>query len=399
MNEIAIYGATDRFNYGDLLFPLVVEWAAKQYRPGSDIYNLAIAESDFSNQGGLPTISIKDAFSNGLVQRCDRFVIAGGQVLDARWTAILGYLLGPRTDLTVRAIRKLLGERTTDTLARRIAGLSWPQPFVVPEGGLPEGVGVVYNAVGGAEIDSLRPGYLEALRRGLEKAAYISVRDCATRDALAKFGIHADLMPDSAVVMSRIFPLPTLLTRVRDELRNYLAENSGQYLVFQIGTKFVKGREQIIAKTVSDIASKQGLKIMLLAIGTATAHEDHIALEKVRRHLPAACNVYPMFNGSVWEIMAAIASAAIYIGTSLHGAITAMSFGIPRLAYTGEVRKLQEYLNTWDLNQFSDALPVDGNNDLIAKVLSVGGAECVSLSGKVINQADCGLRNLFEMRK
>lgn len=284
MSVIGIYGATDRFNYGDLLFPLVVDWAAHNYCQDAITHNFAIAESDFSRQGGLPTIRIKDAFSKGIVNQCDRLVIAGGQVLDARWTAILGYLLGPQTDLAVRAARKLLGEPVTDMVARKIAGLPWPQPFVVPEKGVSENISVVYNAVGGAEIEALRSNYLHALCAGLKKAAYISVRDCTTRDALAKFGINSDLVPDSAVVMSRIFPLPILLDRVRSDLAEYFNNNFGKYLVFQIGTKFLKGREEIIARTISKMAADQGLKILLLAIGTATAHEDHIALARVQRH-------------------------------------------------------------------------------------------------------------------
>jgi len=393
MRTIGIYGATDRFNYGDLLFPLVVEWAIRTHFPGSVTHNFAIDNSDFSKRGALPTTRIKDAFSSGTLHQCDRLIIAGGQVLDARWTAILGYLWGQYADIAFRGTRKLLGEPFTDLVARRRVGLPWPQPFVVPEHGLVPKTSVAYNAVGGAEIDSLRPSYLEALRRGLSDAAYISVRDKCTQDALLRIGIRAELVPDSAIVMSRVFPLPIVKSRLRSDLSVYIEESDGHYLVFQVGAKFLKGREKAIAETVLSIAKEQGLKIMLLAIGTATAHEDHLALAKIRRFLPDSGGVMvnELYDGSLWEIMATIASAALYLGTSLHGAITAMSFGIPRLAFSGEVRKLQEFLQTWDLSVFSSPLPLNGNSALVSQALSLGREARQTVADNVMNVAELGL--------
>jgi hypothetical protein len=128
-----------------------------------------------------------------------------GQVLDARWTAILGYLRGRHTDLAMRVVRKLAGEGTTDTLARHLAGVPWPQPFVVPARALPTELQIAYNGVGGAEIDALRPSYRAALRESLQHARHVSVRDLTTQQALLRLGIEAELSPDSAVVMSRAF--------------------------------------------------------------------------------------------------------------------------------------------------------------------------------------------------
>ena len=394
MTTIGIYGATDRFNYGDLLFPLVIEWAVRTYCVDSKILNFAIANSDYSMQGGIPTTRIGEALKTGVVEKCDRFVIAGGQVLDARWTAILGYILGSQTDIAVRGVRKILGEPFTDMAARKISGVPWPQPFVIPCNGLPSNVLVTYNAVGGAEIANLRPIYLKALCAGLQNAAYISVRDLSTQVELRKCGINAELVPDSAVVMSRIFPLSFLHSKLRDDLAKYVDESLGKYLVFQLGIKFLKGREEIIAKTISAMAEEQGLKVMLLAIGTATAHEDHIALAKINKHISPKCEVSTLFDGSLWEIMAVIASATLYVGTSLHGAITAMSFAVPRLAFSGEVRKLQEFLGTWDLEEFSIPLPVEGNSAIVARALSVSVADRQSLSEKVMDMASEGLRKV-----
>lgn len=372
MKNVAIYGATDRFNYGDLLFPLVLNWAVRKSGAAVNIGNYAVASSDLSSKGGMPTVALRDVFARGELDTCDHFIVAGGQVLDARWTSILGYLLGPSTDIAIRGVRKVLGEAFTDAAARRIAGIPWPQPFVVPAAALRGQTTLAYNAVGGAEIELLRPAYRLELIRSMQRASHVSVRDQTTLDALAKHGVAAELAPDSAVVMSNAFPKSELLPHLRPSLKAYLEEFRGAYLVFQIGTKFVRGRERLIAKTISGIARVQGLKILLLAIGTATAHEDHLALARVRQHLDADLEVCEVFDGSVWEIMLMIAEAALYIGTSLHGAITAISFGVPRLQFTDEVRKLSEFLNTWDLPQHGAPLAVEGAEKTVSAVMSTG---------------------------
>lgn len=394
---LAIYGATDRFNYGDLLFPIVVNWMATSSTINVTVKNYAVADSDFSTQGALPTKALSCALNTGEIDSCNHFVVAGGQVLDARWTSIIGYLLGPNADLSMRAMRKLCGERLTDAMGRRKAGIPWGQPFVVPHDALPRHTTYSYNAVGGAEIEQLHPEYLHTLIKSLQAASYVSVRDQATYDALVRQGVESELAPDSAMVMSMAFPKSELKTRLRPAIRQYIDESRNTYLVFQIGKKFLRGREQQIARTIEGVARAQGLKILLLAIGTATAHEDDIALANIKKHLNRDVLVAEVFDGSVWEIMALIADAAIYIGTSLHGAITAMSFGVPHLAFTSEVRKLQEFLLTWGIPQKTSYLPITGNLQICAEVLSISGYQRKNLADKLVNMAENSLRRAVNL--
>ena len=45
--------------------------------------------------------------------------------------------------------------------------------------------------------------------------------------------------------------------------------------------------------------------------------------------------------------MMAIANSDLYIGTSLHGVITAMSFDVPYLGLDPSILKIPSYLRTW----------------------------------------------------
>jgi len=58
----------------------------------------------------------------------------------------------------------------------------------------------------------------------------------------------------------------------------------------------------------------------------------------------------------IWEIMALIARSSLYVGTSLHGYITAFAFGIPRLGL-GKIKKLTGFRDTWDLPSMPAGIP------------------------------------------
>lgn len=372
---------------------MVLERSIATMRPGTPIRNIAIAASDFSAQGALPTEKISDALSDGAWPAAERVIIAGGQVLDARWTAILGYLLDPKLDLLMRAGRRFFGEGLTDAIARKVVGIDWPQPFVIPAALSGGGVKVAYNAVGGADVADLKPDYLKALSASLRAADHVSVRDVASIKALKTLGIGATLTPDSAVVMSRLFDLGFLKQNMRDDTRRQTAEGA-PYFVFQIGVKFLKGQEAVIAQTIASLCASQGLKVFLLAIGTATAHEDHVALKRIQALLDKDCLAGVLYDGNVWEIMGAIACARLYVGTSLHGAITAISFGVPRLAFTDQVKKLREFLTTWDNQAFHRPLEFSGNPALVSEALSIGQDELKAISAKLIDAAWTDLRKV-----
>ena len=391
MRSIVIYGATDRFNYGDLLFPIILSHAAKLIHPGCRIENVSIKKSDFLKRGGLPTKSMRNMISSGELDEFDRIIIAGGQVLNASWTTIISYL-GPDLNLSLRVIRKFFGKAKADIFARYLSGIPWHQPFVIPSGFFKNG-SVAYNAVGGVSIEQLPADYLSVLLRSVEAADYVSVRDKATQEAFGRLGVEVHLVPDSAVVMSSIFSKNTLFEKISPHVSEYLSNNSGAYLVFQIGINFVKNREESIARTIECIARDQGLKVVLLAIGTAIGHEDQIALRNIRKHIGQSVDVFELYEGSIWEIMLMISEAAFYLGTSLHGAITAISFAVPHMPFTNQVVKLKEFLMTWDLPEQANHFDIDDHSKKLAKVLSTGAQARFQLRDRLMKQAWSGIEH------
>ena len=51
---------------------------------------------------------------------------------------------------------------------------------------------------------------------------------------------------------------------------------------------------------------------------------------------------------NIYDIMYAISCSGLFIGTSLHGNITAMSYAVPHLGLSN-IPKLDQYLKYWDV--------------------------------------------------
>lgn len=123
----------------------------------------------------------------------------------------------------------------------------------------------------------------------------------------------------------------------------------GNHIVFQGAKNYISSDLQNIAEQLFRISNDTKASILLLPIGRATGHEDHIPLEKlfnILKNKRTPCAIQDSTN--VLDIMASIAFSKSYIGTSLHGAITSYSFGhkVCGIAIR-KVKKLGNFVSTW----------------------------------------------------
>ncbi|MBV4467412.1 hypothetical protein KVG95_29280, partial [Pseudomonas sp. SWRI79] len=89
MKQYQIVGPFDRYNYGDLLFPLILE-KALQSESGSIVNYYGLIDSDLSQYSGKPTRSIKDFYQQ--TKSGDHVIIAGGESLCTSWADLYSYL-------------------------------------------------------------------------------------------------------------------------------------------------------------------------------------------------------------------------------------------------------------------------------------------------------------------
>lgn len=369
MKKFHIVGAFDRHNYGDILFPLIhSEIIKRATRGAAEINYYAITPADLTTQGGVTTQSIK-----ALIQKSPKedevVIMSGGDILAADWPTMAGHVSSPATYFCLRALFKILGFSISNSLIKGI----WLQkndfPYILSKKTIKPKV--YYSCVGGSWfIPKNDRHHLDRVSSELRQVDGISVRDTRIQKLLATKNIKARLVPDSALIMSDIYPLASLETRNwKASLRKSHSFSVKNFIVFQCAKNCTSNNLKHITKQLSEISNKIGTSILLLPIGRATGHEDHVVLEQVYNSLSqngVPCAIQD--SAHVLDIMASIAFSKSYIGTSLHGAITSYSFGHKVCGImTEKVKKLDDFVSTWmHTEDFHLALKTDFSESFIA---------------------------------
>ncbi|WP_395161191.1 polysaccharide pyruvyl transferase family protein, partial [Ilumatobacter sp.] len=327
-SDIWTVGAYDRVNYGDLLFPLILSRAG-QNMGIQPMLHCALRTVDLQEIGGPTVTGLRQALESCAPPKA--IIVAGGEVLSATWSQVLmGYLPYP-LDLAVRVGRRAAGRSLADSTARLALRGVWRSPYV-PDLSTSRRARVVLNSVGASSVLNLARADLSGLGRTLSNAAYISVRDKSGLAALKSIGISAELAPDSAAVVGELWSVP------KDRSRNTLVVQC-EYDWFRRNPSF--------GRAVAD-ASRRFEDVVLLPIGLAGGHSDQVALRHVARALDRSHIRYRWVETStdISKISTTISNASMFVGTSLHGAITALAHATPSVALGG-IGKLSAYVSTW----------------------------------------------------
>lgn len=345
---VAVVGAFDRFNFGDLLFARVVRSEFQRLGIDADDRCYSIRGADLRRRGGVETRPLA-ALRGEDLPRQSLIVVAGGELLTARWSDAYAGLAGPRRTLASKIAAKLIGVGAVDRVCRRLLGDERPLPWVLDAGDLGQEAPVTYNGVGGIGVGGLPVPLRKAARERLSRAAFLGVRDPETRDDLDgwKLPIDIRLTPDSAVLAPEFFPKEGLLGRASETTRAALARLTAGYVVFQVGRYPAWGRVGVLADQIREIHSESGLGVLLLPLGQAAGHEDRTPLRRIARVL-GDLPVELLARPDVDDILAAIAGARLFVGSSLHGNLVSLVYGVPHVGFGERVRKLDLMLRTWD---------------------------------------------------
>lgn len=367
---IASLGAYDRFNYGDLLFPILAAMEFRELNPNAKLSVHALVESDMSQYGALPTKSLRALYKRDALKSGDAIVFVGGGIIGVDWANMLQNLLGRKANLGIYYAKRLLGSQLSNHICRYYFGAKSPFPWVAGPEHFPVPVSVAYNAVGGSELGNLAPALRDQTLRCLEKATYLSVRDAETRRVIKPVESHVavELAPDSAVTMSEQFPLPVLETLTSASVQT---QTSGHpYVCFHANYRYVQQFEDKIISMLEAIYVDHGLRTVLLPIGRYVGLDDPLGLRKILGKLQTPATMVSE-EASLWDIMSTIARAKLFLGTSLHGNVTAQSFAVPHIGLSQWPCKLDFYLQTWDLQEQTQCMRLEESAAQVARVLAV----------------------------
>jgi polysaccharide pyruvyl transferase WcaK-like protein len=282
--RVAHYGTFDVANYGDALFPLVLE----SRLPFADVTHVSpIGGSKYRDSA--PSISVREADRRTF----DAVVIGGGNIIHCDRGSLPDYR---KTDRTAYASLWL----GAADLAQR------------------QGIPLVFN---GPSVSLRSPD--RTTRRLLdevaERASYVALRDEASCRALSTR--DCKVVPDTALEVSRLWS------------KHDLERAAAQYGLQSVATLAVHMKEKysqaplVVAEAIDVLARRFRATPVLIAIGQCHGDDQvHRRVAKLMKSEPIC--VVP---NSLVGVASIIDHSVAYVGSSMHGFITAVALRTPGL--------------------------------------------------------------------
>lgn len=345
--KIALLGAFDRNNYGDVLMPIVFKKIM-----GNDLFEyeqFGVVSNDLSYCGGLTCKSIVELYRN--YDNYDSIVLVGGECIGSDYSTM--YLSVVDTDEAERRLTRLskVFPRIFNAYSKKKLQGVTPKPWIIKCDNRKK---IIYNTVGGHLnrhkiffLNKISKKDLNICRESMSFSDYVSLRDERSYEYM-NFIPNRKKYPDTITILSELYGDLWFEKHIQNnELINSI---KNKYIVFQmnevIGNKIIKD----VIIELKKFSKETGYKIFLLPLGYAHAHNDFKILRRVYQKCRDICIMFEFLN--IYESMYIIKNADAYVGTSLHGAITSISYGVPHMALTKKSKKLIRYLNTWNTTKY-----------------------------------------------
>jgi hypothetical protein len=297
-NTVLIFGTFDVENYGDLLFPLLAERrlaeAGLSITPVSPT-DVATPFEDAPRPVSIDAIAHRNPPGKGVL-------IGGGNIVHLRPTALPDY---QRSDLPRIAYPALWLGATTLAAA-----------YDLP---------VAWNAPGVPFAESSWPAE-DLLHAAAAAADYLSVRDEESRDTLGMNGQPVAVTPDTAVEVSKLWPLSELEPLARNALESRGFAPDSSYIAIHVKQRSLKQPLEELARALDQLSVETGKTIALVAIGAC--HGDDAIARRLGEMMFAPTAVFDHAS-SLRQIAAIIACAELVVCSSLHAYITSFSYGRP----------------------------------------------------------------------
>lgn len=356
MNNIAVVAACDRNNYGDVLLPVLFKEMLAQYRQENDykIDVFGLTYSDMTYMGGNKTRPLYM-----VDEHYDSVVFVGGEILAARYVNMFLNLQEDERVIAQYSSMASCDYEKCDEECRKVLHGVNDYPWVF----YPKNTNqkVFYNAVGGAHR-AFSTKQKKAWERCISETTMFTVRNNRSQIYFREIcGIDIDLVPDSAILIKEFI---TEKKYIREEIEQ-IVKDLGNYITLQVNKRYGEDREDEIASIINEVYRQFKIKTILLPIGKAQGHEDAIPLNIIHNSAPIA-SVY-IYDNSIYETMYLIRNSMLFVGTSLHGIITAASYSVPHTVLFGEADKTIGFINTWNTTKCQY---LEKTEDLIAYIKS-----------------------------
>lgn len=312
----------------------MTRFALGRLRPdaGTTVYGLV--PSDLSRFGALPSRGIAQLYHD--VRKGDVVLMAGGENLAQTWKAMLVTLRRPEE----------AGTEGTEEQARSALGGRDAFPYLPRRRSFGEKPRLAYNSCGGWPLEGFSPGERAAIGAALREAGFVSVREAHSARLLGGLPrpVKCAVAPDCVFLLPEIWSREDLARRASDETKAAV-ERAGPYVAFQCHDRYGASKGDALPAALAKLSRATGLPVVPVSIGRMTGFADDRFLARLAGQVP--CQTVPAEG--LADVAHVLASARLFVGTSLHGVVTATTYGIPALPLATPDPKLGHNLDFWGI--------------------------------------------------
>lgn len=347
-----LFGAFDRHNFGDLLFPHLMT----ALLPERAFAFAGLVERNLRAFGGHRVRPLG-------AERPLQLIHVGGELLACTaWQAAV-MLLDPAGAAAAIARYDAAPVAAAAWAADQL-GSSRLAPYVAGREALAPGGTLIFNAVGGVDWPHLPLAHREAVKTALGEADWGSVRDHLTHAALRAEGLDVPLCPDPAVMVAACFSDRIAVRQHHGEVQALRTEFPQGYLALQFSADFGDDATlDALVRELSRVVAATGLGLVCYRAGAAPWHDDAWLYDILQQRLPpGTTRLFESLN--LWDICALIAASRGAVGSSLHGRIVALAYGLPRVSLVppqqgGRPLKAAAFAETWEPDSVPRGVTVD----------------------------------------
>jgi hypothetical protein len=355
--------------------------------PGRRIEFAGLAERDLTAFGGQRVQALAAAARQGPAH----LVQVGGELLTC--TAYQAAVMLREPAGAAAAIARYDSDPSAAAAwAARQLGTARSMPYIAGRDAMASPGRLIFNAVGGVEWASLAASQRGEALAALRSADWLSVRDHFTQTALQAEGVEAKLCPDPAVMVAECFGDRIDRHRQQGEPAEITRLYPQGYLACQFSNEFADEVTLTeLARALGNICAESGLGLVLFRAGTAPWHDSLDAYERLRAMLPPGrARVFRSLH--LWDICALIAGSQGFCGSSLHGRIVALAYGLPRVSLIAPQQgerpsKTVAFAETWE--------PEDLPGGVVAAALEPALRRVLGLPANALRQTAAGLCDLY----
>ncbi len=361
-SRVVLFGAFDRHNFGDLLFPHIVG----RFLPDLPIEFAGLADRDLRPWGG----HLVKSLASIKLDENTTLIHCGGELLTC--TAYQAAVMLQSPEQAEMAIAHYDGDPVAGARwAAEVLHVSRTMPYVAT----PDVARLIFNAIGGVEWPLLTGNQQNEVTTALKQADWISVRDRVTQAHLQAAGIPASLCPDPAVMVKEYFDKTIQQHSRQGEVAEIVRMFPGGFVACQFNAEFSDDETlDQLAHGLGGVCAETGLGVVLFRAGAAPWHDRLEPYERLSARMPDG-SVRIFQSLCLWDICALIASSRAFCGSSLHGSIVAMAYGLPHVSLISPQQrsrpgKVAAYLETWEPEGLSCCVSVDAFERALKEALA-----------------------------